>query len=80
MTFLQEAAIAGAGIAILPSEICLEAVEAKELVRVMPRYSAGGSGSGLYLVWPSQKLVPARVVAVREMLIDELSRGGLQGV
>ena len=80
MTFLQEAAIAGAGIAMLPSELCVEAVEAKELVRVLPRYGVGGSGSGLYLVWPSQKLVPARVVRVRELLIEELCRGGLQGV
>jgi hypothetical protein len=39
---------------------------------VLPRYSV--AGGGMFLVWPSQRLVPARVVAVREMLAAELSQ------
>jgi hypothetical protein len=47
-------------------------VRAKQLVRVLPRYSY--VGGGLYVVWPSQTLVPARVVVVRDFLIAELRK------
>jgi len=72
MSFLREAAIAGLGIALLPVELTSEAREARELVPVLPRW--GVTGGGVYVVWPSRKLVPAHVVAVRELLIEELSR------
>jgi DNA-binding transcriptional LysR family regulator len=71
MIFLREAAIAGLGLAMIPAEVTTDAVEAGQLVRVLPRHSF--ASGGIYLVWPSQKLVPARVVAVRERLIEELT-------
>jgi len=37
----------------------------------LPRFRLGGAG--LYLLWPSRRLVPARVAAVRDFLIEELS-------
>jgi DNA-binding transcriptional LysR family regulator len=71
MIFLREAALEGVGLALLPVEITTAAVEEGRLVRVLPRF--GVVGGGRYVVWPSQKLVPARVIAVREMLIEELA-------
>jgi DNA-binding transcriptional LysR family regulator len=56
MTFLREATIAGSGIGLLPMELTGEAVQSKQLVRVLPRYSY--VGGGLYVLWPSQTLVP----------------------
>jgi DNA-binding transcriptional LysR family regulator len=73
MSFLREAAIAGLGIALLPGELVGAALATARLRRVLPRW--GVPGGGLFLVWPSQKLVPAHVVAVREMLIEELCGG-----
>lgn len=70
MIFLRESAIAGLGVALIPDEISTASVESGQLVRVLPRYR-GGSGA-IYLVWPSRKLVPAAVVAARELLIEEL--------
>lgn len=48
------------------------ASESGQLVRVLPRYRGGGGG--IYVVWPSRKLVPARVAAARELLIEELEK------
>ena len=73
MIFLREAAIAGMGIALVPVEIVAVSVRDGQLVRVLPRY-AQAEGSGVYVVWPSQKLVPAAVVAARELLIEELAK------
>ncbi len=72
MVFLRDAAITGIGLALIPVEIVAGDVKAGRLVRVLPKY--GYPGGGVYVVWPSQKLVPARVVAVREMLIEELTK------
>jgi DNA-binding transcriptional LysR family regulator len=76
MIFLRESAMAGLGLALIPVEITGAAVKAGRLVRVLPRHAY--QGGGVYLVWPSTKLVPARVTVVREMLIEELA--GLYGI
>jgi DNA-binding transcriptional LysR family regulator len=70
MLFLRDAAIQGMGIVHIPMEVCRAQLESGALVRVLPRY--GAPGGGIFLVWPSQKLVPARVVAAREALFEEL--------
>jgi DNA-binding transcriptional LysR family regulator len=73
MGFLREACAAGLGLAMLPIEMAtVPREEQRRLVRVLPRYSV--ARGGLYVMWPSQKLVPARVIAVREAMIDELTR------
>lgn len=72
MLFLRECAIAGLGLTLIPLDTAAQAVAAKQLVRVLPRY--GVVGGGVYLVWPSQRLVPARVVVVRELLAEELGK------
>ena len=71
MMFLREMALAGFGLTLLPAQNVAADVAAKRLVRVLPRFRLGGAG--LYLLWPSRRLVPARVAAVRDFLIEELS-------
>ena len=72
MAFLRDACSAGLGIAMLPLEVAtLAQPGAPALVRLLPRYSR--IGGGLYVVWPSQKLVPASVAVVRDALIEGLS-------
>jgi DNA-binding transcriptional LysR family regulator len=78
MLFLRGAAVSGSGLALLPVELTVAAIRTGQLVRVLPRH--GYLGGGIYLMWPSQKLVPARVVVVRDFLIEELAvlyRSGL---
>jgi len=72
MLFLREMVLRGAGLALLPVTNAGADLRSGRLVRVLPRY--GFEGGGLYLVWPSRTLVPARVVAVREILAAELDR------
>ena len=72
MMFLREMALAGVGLALLPIDNVRPDVATKGLVRVLPRYSLGGAG--LYLLWPSRRLVPARVAAVRDFLAEELAK------
>lgn len=72
MLFLREMALQGVGLALLPVQSVAADVKAGRLVRVLPRYAI--TGGGLYLVWPSRTLIPPRVVAVRELLAEELGR------
>lgn len=72
MTFLFDAAVSGAGLALLPIEIATPALRSGSLQRVLPRYRFDGGGT--YLVWPSRRLVPARVIAVREFLFEGLCK------
>lgn len=72
MLFLREMVLAGVGLALLPVQSVAADVKTARLTRVLPRH--GLTGGGLYLVWPSRTLVPPRVVAVRELLAEELAR------
>jgi DNA-binding transcriptional LysR family regulator len=49
----------------------LDAMQAG-LVRLLPKYAV--RGGGVYLVWASRRLMPARVAVVRDFLADELAR------
>lgn len=69
--FIRGLMLQGAGLALLPLQILVPEIEAGRAVRVMPRYGYSG---GLYVVWSAQKLLPTRVVVVRELLIEELGR------
>lgn len=70
--FVYQAARAGAGLAYLPLETLRDDLRSERLVRVLPRQSML-TGS-LSVVWPSQRLLPARVVLVRDLLVEALSR------
>jgi DNA-binding transcriptional LysR family regulator len=70
--FVHQAVLQGAGLAFLPIHALRKDFDARRLVRVLPRHRL--LGSSLYIVWPSQRLLPARVVLVRDLLIAELSK------
>ena len=72
MAFVRAAAVAGAGIALLPGFLCTDEVARRELVRVLPRYAA--PGAPVHLVLPSARLVPARVAVLRDFLIERLRK------
>jgi DNA-binding transcriptional LysR family regulator len=72
MMFARDLAAAGGGIALVPSTIAAHEVATGRLVRVLPRYAF--PAGALYLVWPSRRLIPARVAVVRDFLIEELPK------
>jgi DNA-binding transcriptional LysR family regulator len=72
MSFLSEVVLAGVGLGLLPIGMMARETRAGSMLHVLPRYRA--SAGSMYLMWPSQKLLPAKVVAVRDLLIAELSR------
>jgi DNA-binding transcriptional LysR family regulator len=72
MGFVCSATLAGAGLGFLPIETVRKDVKAGRLIRLLPAYAL--RGAGLYVVWPSQRLLPARVVLVRDFLFAELTK------
>jgi DNA-binding transcriptional LysR family regulator len=72
ITVLYEATLGGAGLGYLPLEVLARDLRAGRLVRVLPRHRT--SGGALYVLWPSQRLLPARVVLVRDLLIQGLTK------
>jgi len=70
MWFVTRAAVAGMGIAMLPSSPAGETLVGADLVRVLPDYVM--SGTGLHLVFPSSRFLPARVALLRDFLIEHL--------
>jgi DNA-binding transcriptional LysR family regulator len=81
LSFVRRAAVAGAGIALLPELVGAESVAAGELVPVLSGWSAGGAP--LFLVYPSRQHLPLRIRALRDHFLarfpDSLS-GGVTGV
>jgi DNA-binding transcriptional LysR family regulator len=76
-TFVREAALAGAGIALLPTLLCEQDVARGRLVRVLPGY--GTAAAPLHVVWPGSRQLPQRVSLVRDWLVSSLgalSEGG----
>ncbi|MDQ3032831.1 MAG: LysR family transcriptional regulator [Myxococcota bacterium] len=65
--FVRQIAIAGGGIAVLPALLASEKTSAGPLRHVLPGWSAGTSS--LFVVYPSARLVPAKVRAVRDFLV-----------
>ncbi len=74
MTFVREALRAGAGIGILPTFLADQEVSSGQLVRVLPRWNA--RSGDLWVLYPSARLVPRKVSAFRDFLVDTLSRTG----
>jgi DNA-binding transcriptional LysR family regulator len=70
--FLYRAALAGAGIALLPPTTRTRLVSRGELVRVLPDYAL--RGSGLYLVSPHARHQVARVRLLMDYLVTELTK------
>ena len=68
--FLRGAVLSGAGIGLLPSFLCRTERKPGRLVRVMPSHVR--HGDPLHLVYPSARLVPRRVAALRDALLEVL--------
>jgi DNA-binding transcriptional LysR family regulator len=64
--FVRQVAVEGGGIAVLPALLAHEKEEGP-LRAVLPGWTAGTSG--VYVVYPSSRLVPAKVRAFRDFLI-----------
>lgn len=75
--FAREVLRAGGGIGLLPSYFADPDVAEGRLVRVLPR-SVMKQGA-VYLLWPSQKLVPRRVSVFRELLLEAFRQRPLTG-
>jgi len=71
LSFVKKAALAGAGIGLIPQFLCAREVERGKLARVLPDWSL--PGAKLSIVYPSARYVPARVAVVRDHLVSELS-------
>jgi DNA-binding transcriptional LysR family regulator len=65
---MYAAAIAGLGIAALPSYVADTALQAGALERVLPEWRL--LTATLYAAWPSRKHVPARTRALVDFLVD----------
>ena len=72
MEFVLRAAVAGAGIGALASQLAHEPLMRQELEVVLPGYHL--RGADLHVVLPSAAFVPARVTLLRDHLVRELTR------
>ena len=68
--FLRGAAVAGAGIALLPGFVAAADVAAGRLERVLPHHTA--PSAPLYAAYPSSRHLPRKVTAFRDFLIQTL--------
>jgi len=67
---LRKAAVAGLGIAVLPSALSAMDLEAGRLVRVLPQYQR--SGFGLNVLYPSRRQLPLAVSAFIALVMEKL--------
>jgi len=65
--FVRAAALAGAGIALMPRVICASELRDGRLVRVLEPWES--RASALYFVYPTARHVPAKVTAFRDFLL-----------
>lgn len=72
LEFCQAAAVAGAGLALLPAEQVVDSVQAGQLEPLLTDWSFGGGA--LHVVIPSASHVPARVALLRDHLVAGLTR------
>lgn len=73
--FVRRAAVSGAGIAVVPSFLCLSDVDSGKLVRVLPTHT--NRGGALHLVHPSARHLPQRVQLFRDFLVERLGGAAL---
>ncbi|MBB4963438.1 LysR family transcriptional regulator [Saccharothrix violaceirubra] len=72
LSFVRRAAVAGAGIALLPEPSVAPAVRAGLLVPLLPDHHA--EGRPLHLVVPSDRHLPSRVAVLRDYLVANFPR------
>lgn len=66
--FVRAAALSGAGIALLPRIIAADDLQAGRLVRVLPLYTL--RGSALYVVYAAARVLPAKISAFRDFVLQ----------
>ena len=71
-SFGREAALAGAGIAVLPSVMAQRDLEAGRLVSVLKDYTVGGRAF-FYLVHQGTRFLPSKVRVFRDYFLDAFS-------
>lgn len=69
-TLLRQAALAGAGIAVLPDARVANELRGGRLVRVLPDYTAGEGN--MYVVHPASRLLPAKARAFQEFVLEHV--------
>lgn len=67
---LRKAALAGLGIALLPSTLTQRDLRAGLLVPVLPQYHR--QGHGLHMVYPSRRYLPLAVSAFMDLVISKM--------
>ncbi|HLV19271.1 MAG TPA: LysR family transcriptional regulator [Polyangiaceae bacterium] len=68
----RDAMVQGAGIAFLPPMACARELRAGDVVRLLPAWI--GPPVPVSVIYPSARLIPQRVVLVREHLLEELAK------
>jgi DNA-binding transcriptional LysR family regulator len=71
VTLLRRAAVAGRGVARLPTITCFEEEGARRLVRVLPEFQCGEAG--VYAVFPSGAHLSPKVRAFVELAVEVMS-------
>lgn len=69
---VREACAGGLGIALLPAFAVLDELASGRLVQVLPRWTT--AEQGIYAVYPSHRLIPAKVRAFVDFLEENLFR------
>ena len=72
LSFVRKAALAGCGVAVLPTFFCARAERTGTLVRVLTDWAL--NGAVLHLAYPSARFVPQRVAVLREYFMLELGK------
>jgi DNA-binding transcriptional LysR family regulator len=70
-SFVRGAALAGAGVALLPQLIAADDAVAGRLVRVLPQHVV--RGASLYVVYAAARLLPAKIAAFRDFTLQSCS-------
>ncbi|MGB5474033.1 MAG: substrate binding domain-containing protein, partial [Gammaproteobacteria bacterium] len=76
MATTLQACLGGAGVALIPSFVCRDALQSGALQRILPEWS--GPSAQFYLVYPDRRLMPARVQRLVEFLIERGKSAGAQ--
>jgi DNA-binding transcriptional LysR family regulator len=72
--FVRAATLSGAGVAMLPRIIAADDVHAGRLVRVLPQYTQ--RGSALYVVYAAARVLPAKISAFRDFVLQTCRGSG----
>lgn len=72
LTFLRRAALAGAGVVLLPELVARPLVEDGDLTEILSNYSM--RGVDLFLVYPSREHLAPKVIVLRDHLLKHFPR------